>query len=97
MRFWERMRRMKCKFCGKTVKSAPVFHTECWEKEVQAFAKEFCDKYCKFSDIYTSEEELEKRRAEWKPLPPRVTTGYLAKYASMVGTASHGARVVAKL
>ena len=44
-----------------------------------------------------SEEELEKRRAEWKPLPPRVTTGYLAKYASMVGTASHGARVVAKL
>ena len=42
-----------------------------------------------------SEEELEKRRAEWKPLPP--TTGYLAKYASMVGTASHGARVVAKL
>ena len=64
MRFWERMRRMKCKFCGKTVKSAPVFHTECWEKEVQAFAKEFCDKCCKFRDICTSEEELEKQCEE---------------------------------
>lgn len=39
---------MKCKFCGKPVKAAPVFHTECWEKETQAFAKEFCDEYCKF-------------------------------------------------
>ena len=47
--------------------------------------------------IHNILEELEKRRAEWKPLPPRVTTGYLAKYASMGGTASHGARVVAKL
>ena len=50
-----------------------------------------------YINLLVSEEELEKRRAEWKPLPPRVTTGYLAKYASMVGTASHGARVVAKL
>lgn len=39
---------MKCKFCGQPVKAAPVFHTECWEKEVQAFAEEFCDEYCKF-------------------------------------------------
>ena len=34
------------------------------ENEVQAFAKEFCDKYCKFRDIYTSEEELEKQCEE---------------------------------
>ena len=34
------------------------------ENEVQAFAKEFCDKYCKFRDICTSEEELEKQCEE---------------------------------
>lgn len=39
---------MKCKFCGQPIKVAPVFHTECWEKEVQAFAEKFCDEYCKF-------------------------------------------------
>ena len=40
---------------------------------------------------------MAKRRAEWKPLPLRVTSGYLAKYASMVGPASKGARVIPKL
>lgn len=50
-----------------------------------------------YINLLVDEAELEKRKAAWKPLPPRVTTGYLAKYASMVGTASHGARVVAKL
>ena len=50
-----------------------------------------------FINLLVDEKELETRRAEWKPLPPRVTSGYLAKYASMVGTASHGARVQAKL
>ena len=39
---------MKCKFCGQPIKAAPVFHTECCEKEVQAFAEKFCDEYCKF-------------------------------------------------
>jgi dihydroxy-acid dehydratase len=42
-------------------------------------------------------EELEKRKANWSPLPPRVTKGYLAKYASMVGSAATGARVLPKL
>lgn len=48
-------------------------------------------------NLLISEEEMAKRRAEWKPLPPRVTSGYLAKYASMVGPASKGARVIPKL
>lgn len=48
-------------------------------------------------NLLVSEEEMAKRRAEWKPLPPRVTSGYLAKYASMVGPASKGARVIPKL
>ena len=37
------------------------------------------------------EEELERRRKEWQPREPRVTEGYLARYASLVTDASHGA------
>lgn len=38
-----------------------------------------------------SEEEMEKRRAEWKPRQPKVTTGYLARYAKLVTSADKGA------
>ena len=38
-----------------------------------------------------SEEELEKRRSNWKPREPKITTGYLARYASMVTSGNRGA------
>jgi len=38
-----------------------------------------------------SDEEMEKRRANWKPQPPRYTRGVLAKYAKTVSSASEGA------
>lgn len=38
-----------------------------------------------------SEEEMEKRRAEWKPRQPKVTAGYLARYAKLVTSADKGA------
>lgn len=38
-----------------------------------------------------SEDELEKRRAKWQPRKPKVTSGYLARYASMVTSSSRGA------
>ena len=38
-----------------------------------------------------SEQELEERRRAWKPPKPPVTRGVLAKYAKLVGDASHGA------
>ncbi len=41
--------------------------------------------------LAVSDEELDRRRAEWKPRKPRVTTGYLARYASMVSSGSKGA------
>ena len=41
--------------------------------------------------VRLSEEELARRRAEWRPLPPRYTRGVLAKYARMVSSASVGA------
>jgi dihydroxy-acid dehydratase len=42
-------------------------------------------------DLDVSAEELEARRKNWKPLEPRVTKGYLARYASMVSSADKGA------
>jgi dihydroxy-acid dehydratase len=38
-----------------------------------------------------TDEELEARRAKWQPREPRVTTGYLARYAAMVTSANRGA------
>ncbi|EEG31805.1 dihydroxy-acid dehydratase [[Clostridium] methylpentosum DSM 5476] len=42
-------------------------------------------------NVKLSEEELEKRRAAWTPRQPRITTGYLARYASMVTSGNRGA------
>lgn len=41
--------------------------------------------------LHVSEGELERRRAAWVPPEPKVTSGYLARYARMVGSASKGA------
>ncbi|MDN5351092.1 MAG: dihydroxy-acid dehydratase [Clostridiales bacterium] len=42
-------------------------------------------------DFVVTDEELERRRAAWKPRTPRVTTGYLARYAEMVTSGNRGA------
>ncbi|MCW2609059.1 MAG: dihydroxy-acid dehydratase [Actinomycetota bacterium] len=42
-------------------------------------------------DVLVDADELERRRANWKPLPARYTTGVLGKYAKLVGSAAQGA------
>ena len=42
-------------------------------------------------NVDVSDEELEARRAKWQPREPKVTTGYLARYASMVTSGNRGA------
>jgi dihydroxy-acid dehydratase len=42
-------------------------------------------------DLLVNDIELAKRKQEWKPLPPRYTTGVLAKYARLVTGAERGA------
>jgi dihydroxy-acid dehydratase len=42
-------------------------------------------------ELNVSEEELEKRRADWKAPEPKYKRGYLAKYAQQVRSASEGA------
>ena len=43
--------------------------------------------------LEVSDEELAKRRAEWKAPEPKVKTGYLARYAKLVSSADKGARL----
>tara|TARA_B110001454_G_scaffold57070_1_gene55795 strand:+ start:2956 stop:4635 length:1680 start_codon:yes stop_codon:yes gene_type:complete len=42
-------------------------------------------------DLHVSENELQKRKQEWKKPTPNYTSGALAKYASLVGSAAEGA------
>ncbi len=42
-------------------------------------------------ELDVPEEELDRRRKAWKPRQPEVTTGYLARYASMVTSGNRGA------
>ncbi len=41
--------------------------------------------------LCVSDEEMAERRAKWQPRQPRVTTGYLARYAAMVTSGNRGA------
>ena len=42
-------------------------------------------------NVDVSDEELAARRAKWQPREPKVTSGYLARYASMVTSGNRGA------
>lgn len=42
-------------------------------------------------NVKLDESELEARKAKWQPREPKVTTGYLARYAKMVTSADKGA------
>ena len=42
-------------------------------------------------DVDVPEEEMERRRGKWQPREAKVTTGYLARYASMVTSGNRGA------
>ena len=41
--------------------------------------------------VRLSDDEMTKRRAEWKPRPPKINTGWLQRYAKMVTSANTGA------
>lgn len=42
-------------------------------------------------NVKLDEKTLEERRSKWQPREPKVTTGYLARYAKMVTSADKGA------
>ena len=41
--------------------------------------------------LHVSKEELDNRKQHWKPKEPKIKTGYLARYAKLVTSASTGA------
>ncbi len=45
--------------------------------------------------LEVTDEELSKRKATWKPLEPKIKTGYLARYAKFVTSANTGAVLIA--
>jgi dihydroxy-acid dehydratase len=47
-------------------------------------------------DLNVPQEELDRRRSEWKAPTPKITEGYLARYAAMVSSAAQGAVLVGK-
>jgi len=42
-------------------------------------------------DVLLSDKEIKDRFSTWKPLKPKITKGYLARYAKMVTSAGTGA------
>ena len=42
-------------------------------------------------NVRLTDEELAARRSEWTPREPKITTGYLARYASLVTSGNRGA------
>lgn len=42
-------------------------------------------------DILVSDEVLAERRSKWQPREPKITSGYLARYASLVTSGNRGA------
>ncbi|MED9932400.1 MAG: dihydroxy-acid dehydratase, partial [Catenibacillus sp.] len=42
-------------------------------------------------ELAVSDDELAARKAKWQPRTPKITTGYLARYASMVTSGNRGA------
>ena len=47
-------------------------------------------------ELAVSDEELARRKAGWTPREPKVKTGYLARYASMVTSGNRGAILVSE-
>ncbi len=45
-------------------------------------------------ELDVSDEELARRRAAWQPREPKVKTGYLARYASLVTSGNRGAVLI---
>ena len=42
-------------------------------------------------NVDITDEEMEARKAKWQPREPKIKTGYLARYASMVTSGNTGA------
>jgi dihydroxy-acid dehydratase len=44
-------------------------------------------------DLLVPEDEIKRRLSQWKPPKPKITKGYLSRYAKMVSSAGKGATI----
>jgi dihydroxy-acid dehydratase len=42
-------------------------------------------------NVKLSSGEIKRRMKSWRPLPPKITSGYLARYSKLVSSADKGA------
>jgi dihydroxy-acid dehydratase len=42
-------------------------------------------------EVKLTKEQIQERFKNWKPLPPKIKTGYLARYSKLVSSADKGA------
>ena len=57
-----------CKICGRAVLSGTVTHSECLEQLVTEAAEQFCDNYCIWPDMHTSQERLQREHCDSCPM-----------------------------
>ena len=57
-----------CKFCGTPVNAANVFHSACWETQVEKMAEEFCDNYCLWPLFSMDEDALNEHCDNCAPI-----------------------------
>jgi dihydroxy-acid dehydratase len=51
----------------------------------------YIDIPAKSIQLEVEDDELERRRQDWQPPEPKITTGYIARYAKQVTSGSTGA------
>ena len=74
---------------GRSVLPVMLCRCECHSDLIDI--KGFIDIMANTINMKVSEDELARRRAAWKPRAPRITTGYLSRYASLVTSGNTGA------
>ena len=48
--------------------TAPVHHPECWKKEVEQMADDFCHNYCRFPLYYHDKKKMQEQHCDSCPL-----------------------------
>jgi len=58
----------KCKICGGPVLVGPVMHADCLERQVTEAVEKFCDSYCAWPGVCSSQEQLHREHCDNCPM-----------------------------
>ena len=57
-----------CKFCGKPVRTAPVYHKKCVTERMDKLTDEVCKTVCRYRPQFKDEDELIEQHCLYCPL-----------------------------